>query len=510
MGSKKLSPEQKWRELAEAVKREAEKLPYGKEREELLRKARQLETASYVNEWLSSPGLAPSNAGLSREKSHINELELIGMEFGFRFARIDWWRAVDFRDRFSHEQALANELSEAQVQHSQGIQTPREAQEQIGDHRSDDLQANGVVVLAHELAKVEMLLDPAEQEFDLPAPLVEGRNLNRGAFEIVGDKSNRSAHVTFDLDASQRDRQLGIALAGEYDVGIGDDSEAVADGLAHVPGLRHAQARVNLDARDEESLGGVDLLPPAKVIIALVEDVGRTGFEFRLTADLDVIDGRRRNLDTTRDVVAWMIDDVHLQAADTAIPFRPLTHLAQRDWARVDQPNHLGAFRSRVSIGLLCQHGEGIRENAHRTTCIRTRERRARNVPRPQMIMLMGICFKGGFDSAQARDPAQLGTHHRHKMFPAFERFVVGIAVMPLHNFPKLPSINRFEQLPKDAIHILHARPFFCVSTTRKYPVHAGFAGHALRHSESFPGQPCACGGGLGWGCLRKARSSSG
>jgi hypothetical protein len=49
MGSKKLSPEQKWRELAEAVKREAEKLPYGKEREELLRKARQLETASHVN-----------------------------------------------------------------------------------------------------------------------------------------------------------------------------------------------------------------------------------------------------------------------------------------------------------------------------------------------------------------------------------------------------------------------------------------------------------------------------
>src|SRR5882757_9679051 len=382
------------------------------------------------------------------------------MEFGFRFARIDWWRAVDFRDRFSHEQALANELSEAQVQHSQGIQTPREAQEQIGDHRSDDLQANGVVVLAHELAKVEMLLDPAEQEFDLPAPLVEGRNLNCGAFEIVGDKSNRSAHVTFDLDASQRDRQLGIALAGEYDVGIGDDSEAVADGLAHVPGLRHAQARVNLDARDEESLGGVDLLPPAKVIIALVENVGRTGFQLRLTADLDVIDGRRRNLDTTRDILPWMIDDVHLQAADAAIPFGPFAHLAQRDWARVDQPNHLSPFHPRVSIGLRRQHRESVRENAHRTTGIRTRERRARNLAHPQMIMLMGVYLKGCFDGAQACDPAQLSAHHCHEMIPTFERFVVRIAVMALDDFPKLPSINRFQELPKDAIHVLHARPF--------------------------------------------------
>jgi hypothetical protein len=58
MGSKKQSSEQRWHEQAEAYKREAEKLPYGRAREELLRKARQLETASRINEWVSSPGLS--------------------------------------------------------------------------------------------------------------------------------------------------------------------------------------------------------------------------------------------------------------------------------------------------------------------------------------------------------------------------------------------------------------------------------------------------------------------
>ena len=53
------SLEEQWRAEAETLKREAEQLPHGKEREGLLRKARQLETASHVNEWLSSPGLAP-------------------------------------------------------------------------------------------------------------------------------------------------------------------------------------------------------------------------------------------------------------------------------------------------------------------------------------------------------------------------------------------------------------------------------------------------------------------
>jgi hypothetical protein len=42
---------------AERLRQNARTVPIGKERENLLRKARQLETASHINEWLSSPGL---------------------------------------------------------------------------------------------------------------------------------------------------------------------------------------------------------------------------------------------------------------------------------------------------------------------------------------------------------------------------------------------------------------------------------------------------------------------
>jgi hypothetical protein len=54
-----ISIEQKWHQQSEEAKSAAEKLPQGKERERLLRKASQLETASHINEWLSSPGLQP-------------------------------------------------------------------------------------------------------------------------------------------------------------------------------------------------------------------------------------------------------------------------------------------------------------------------------------------------------------------------------------------------------------------------------------------------------------------
>jgi hypothetical protein len=56
---RKITIEQKWHQQSEAAKNEAQKLPHGKERDALVRKARQLETASQINQWLSSPELKP-------------------------------------------------------------------------------------------------------------------------------------------------------------------------------------------------------------------------------------------------------------------------------------------------------------------------------------------------------------------------------------------------------------------------------------------------------------------
>ena len=56
---KKITIEQKWHQQSDAAAAEAEKLPHGKEREALERKARQLETASHINQWLASSELKP-------------------------------------------------------------------------------------------------------------------------------------------------------------------------------------------------------------------------------------------------------------------------------------------------------------------------------------------------------------------------------------------------------------------------------------------------------------------
>jgi hypothetical protein len=51
--------EQRLAEGAAKLRKEAQGTPPGVEREQLIQRARQAETASEINEWLSSPGLRP-------------------------------------------------------------------------------------------------------------------------------------------------------------------------------------------------------------------------------------------------------------------------------------------------------------------------------------------------------------------------------------------------------------------------------------------------------------------
>jgi hypothetical protein len=51
------SPEKRLLQQAEEMRKIADTLPPGSEREQLLRKAKNADTAAHINDWLTSPGL---------------------------------------------------------------------------------------------------------------------------------------------------------------------------------------------------------------------------------------------------------------------------------------------------------------------------------------------------------------------------------------------------------------------------------------------------------------------
>ena len=191
-----------------------------------------------------------------------------------------------------------------------------------------------------------------------------------------------------------------------------------------------------------------------------------------------------------------MINDVHLHAADTPIPFGPLAHLAQRDGAGIDQAHHLGTLLPRPPVGHLRQHREGLRKNPDRTAGVRIRQGRAGQLADIQMIVMMGVRIEAQLEPAQAAGTAELCKDQRHQMVPAFEGLVVGVAVVPVHDRLKPPSIDRFKKASQNAIDIEHARPLLSLDN-QKGTVCAVPAEHAPRHSEIVsPGHPCLKGGG--------------
>src|SRR5437773_9415075 len=103
-----------------------------------------------------------------------------------------------------------------------------DAQQDEGDHGCDELKANGVFGAAEKGADLQMLLDPSEQQLDLPTCLVEGGDFRSRALEIVGDEGEHPALVALDAQATERDGELGITLAGKADFVVAEDNVSVA------------------------------------------------------------------------------------------------------------------------------------------------------------------------------------------------------------------------------------------------------------------------------------------
>ena len=96
------------------------------------------------------------------------------------------------------QEELLDEVGESQDRYRGAMATCGDADEGISNHCGEELQAYGIVAVAEELADAEMLLDPAEQELDLPAPLVELADLDGGARQVIGQKGDAVAFVALE------------------------------------------------------------------------------------------------------------------------------------------------------------------------------------------------------------------------------------------------------------------------------------------------------------------------
>src|SRR6202035_1503386 len=113
--------------------------------------------------------------------------------------------------------ASPHQIGKAQGRQGQSAVARGDAQQQVGDQGGEDLGADGVFGTAEEGADFEMLLDPAKQQFDLPALAVERGDLAGRPAQVVGQQGEQTAILSAQDDPAQSDGQAGALLRGEFD-----------------------------------------------------------------------------------------------------------------------------------------------------------------------------------------------------------------------------------------------------------------------------------------------------
>ena len=155
----------------------------------------------------------------------------------------------------------------------------QDGDEQINGDGAPDLRAHGVFARAEKGFDAQMLLDPFEEQFDLPAAAIELRDGQRGHGEVVGQKDQGLARGGIALaDAAERSGIIVLGLqAGQPDGLV----ETQAGGFIHGPGVTAGAAEVLLGAGDEESPALMQPMPAGEVQVAAIHFFRRQGRDGR-------------------------------------------------------------------------------------------------------------------------------------------------------------------------------------------------------------------------------------
>jgi hypothetical protein len=266
-------------------------------------------------------------------------------------AWVDGRGFVDGADVAALEEAQGDQIGEAQDRDLDAVAAGGDAQQRVGDHRGEELEADRVVVVAEKAADVKMLFDPAKQQLDLPPGLVEGGDVDGGALEVIGQQGDGFPVGSLDHEAAQSHRQGRIALAGEAHLGVVEHGEIIALRQRDGALADDVEAHIGLGSGEEDRALVGDRGPPAIMAIALVKDIGRPLLDRDRAADLGVVDVGIGDVEDARTVGLRVKDDVHLQAADAPVRFGPVAQLAERDRRRIDQLHHGGAVASADRVG---------------------------------------------------------------------------------------------------------------------------------------------------------------
>src|SRR6516162_7324707 len=299
---------------------------------------------------------------------------------------------------FALTEAECNEQAEFDVCEQQrgavfvsaGRGVMQDAQQHKSDQRDINLGAHGVLVAAEKAADLEVLLEPFEQQLDVPALFVELCDLDGGPLQVVGEQIEGLVVIgAGDHDLAQADIVERVERSAAAGLAVTDLDQAVGqDVLASSRVLGDQTAmRVVLASGDKGGAGSQDLGPPAVVGIALVEDISGARLDGHGAAGDHVVDLGRSHIEPYRPVLPRIIDQMQFQAARARIGLGPGKTIAlERDRRCVEQPDQCLALLAQRSGRDRDQGRRNVAEHCRRPLGIGVGQRRTARLTQIEMV----------------------------------------------------------------------------------------------------------------------------
>src|SRR5574343_722857 len=163
-----------------------------------------------------------------------------------------------------------------------------DSDEHVGGHGAPDLRLHGVLAGAQESLDTQVLLDPFEEQLDLPATFVERGNRQGGQRRVVGQKDQRLARFgVFESDAPQvLGVLLGRVMTVENHALVANDACAAVDGI----GVHASSVHARFGSGDEECASLMQGIQASKVDISTIHHVKGARIDRQDVEYVDVVE----------------------------------------------------------------------------------------------------------------------------------------------------------------------------------------------------------------------------
>ncbi len=332
----------------------------------------------------------------------------------------------------------------------------------LGNDEYPDLREDCIHGRAVEGLDVQMLLDPFEEDLNLPPFTVEFGNGNRLQREVVCQEPiGRSVPKVFIDNESEIVGILsGSVMSCKPDCLIGDKT-----GLRiNFPAVHDYILHVVFGSRNEPRMVPVKMdVERIKLDIALIHEIVGIRFHRNLLKYLGIVNGGLREAYKRWDRTIQIHQGMHLEAAFSVMECCPGTERkTQPDGAAVKGANHLVKINSQLLasikvLRLLYQNIAQVLIDTPISLLIRFCKGGLRHNLQPGPIQVLRAKVKCGLNIPQTASVCELSKAHHKELVPAIELDGVPVAFVATNTLAEFIFGKERHKLCEDCFTLVHS-----------------------------------------------------